>query len=97
MKKLLTNLKMESVTYSRILPRLPSLIQQALENNGKGGQQTRQTELLEELVSQQNKRRNNVRRVIWFAAGIGAGLALAYLPHPPWVMFLNFLLKLGIL
>lgn len=97
LKNLLAHLKMESVTYSRILPRLPSLLQQSLENSARNSQQHRQTELLEELVSQQNKRRNNVRRVIWFAAGIGAGLALAYLPHPPWVLFLNFLLKLGIL
>ncbi len=82
LRKLFQRIKMESISYSRILPRLPLLIQQVLEKNALGGNQTdRQTKLLEELLERQNQRQQFLHRSAWFVIGIGVGIILVYLAH----------------
>ena len=81
-RSLIQRIKMESISYSRILPRLPLLIQQALEKNALGAPQTdRQTKLLEELIDRQNQRQKSLHQFAWLAIGIGTGAVLMYFVH----------------
>ncbi len=77
--KLIQRIKMESIGYSRILPKLPLLIQQTLEKNIPDKHQpNRQTQLLGELMKYQGNHQH-LNRFAWLATGIVVGVLLAYL------------------
>ncbi len=77
-RKLIQRIKMESISYSRILPRLPLLIQQFLERDASGGGQGDRQTQPQESIGHQN-RHQQPHRLAWLVFGIGIGAVITYL------------------
>lgn len=77
-RKLIQRIKMESISYSRILPRLPLLIQQFLERDASGGGQGDRQTQSQEPIGHQN-RHQQPHRLAWLVFGIGIGAVITYL------------------
>lgn len=70
---LMDRFKVEAVNYSRIIPQLPRLVQDALKNDAGAD---RKTELLEKILLEQVSSNRRQMRFLYFAGGIFAGILL---------------------
>ena len=70
---LVDRFRMEAVNYSRILPQLPCLVEEALKNIARPD---RKTELLDRMILEQASINRRLTRFLYFASGVLMGVLL---------------------